>query len=940
MKFRLLGALEVEHGGRRVVLDRRRERCLLGVLLLASGRTVSVDRLLELLWEENPSRTARASLHSHVSRLRSRLDPEGDGRFGVQLAHTDGGYLIQVDREQVDAHRFRLLVDRAVKLTDHEERARLIRQALALWRGPILLDVASDRLRERVGAELMELRSTAAETMFEAELACGRHQDIVGELTSWVAEFPFRERLVASLMLALYRSGRHTESLIVYERTRDRLRDSLGLDPCPELQRLHGRILRHDIDLSAAAPPVSEPRNPPRQLPTHTPRFVGRTEELRQLTALLDTTTRSGDPVVISAVNGTAGIGKTALALHWAHHVADWFPDGQLYVNLRGFDPTGTPVQPAEAIRGFLDAFAVPPERIPVNLDAQAALYRSLLAVRRVLVVLDNARDVDQVRPLLPGSASCRVVITSRNQLSSLVTQEGARPITLDVLDADEAGALLVSRLGHNRVTAEPDVVAELIDHCARLPLALAIVAARGALNPGVPLRVLADELRDEQVRLDALDAGDPTTSVRTVFSWSYQHLSTSAARTFCLLGVHPGPDISLPAVASLAGVELRAARAAVDELTRAHLVTQRSPGRFAFHDLLRAYAAEQAHTQHTDTERHSAAHRVLDHYLHTAHAAALLLHPRWYREPLAAPQPGVTLENLADLGQSLAWFETEYPVLLAVTKLAVATGHDHAWQLPWTLVEFFERRGHWHDWVATHATALATARRHQDQRGQAHAHSGLGRAYPWLGRRDEAHAHFRQALSLFEQLGDLAGQADTHLDCGWMLGHHDLYEQALHHAQRALTLSQNAGYRHGQAHALNNLGWYHALIGDHQQALTHCEQSLAGCRKLGDRRGEAYALDSLAFAHYHLGHHQQAIAYYHQALTLERELGDHYGEATVLTHLGETYHATTDWDAARAAWQQALAILDQLGHNMRASRGYPTADQIRIKLASLDQPT
>lgn len=297
----------------------------------------------------------------------------------------------------------------------------------------------------------------------------------------------------------------------------------------------------------------------PRQLPAHSPHFVGRADELGQLAALLGTTeSSSGDPVMISAINGTAGIGKTALAVHWAHQAAQRFPDGQLYVNLRGFDPTSTPVQPAEAIRGFLDAFQIPAERIPVGLDAQAALYRSVLAGRSVLVILDNAKDVDQVRPLLPGSSTCRVVITSRNQLASLVTQEGIHLITLDVLTAEEAGALLARHLGQDRVTAEPEVIKELIVHCARLPLALATAAARAALNPGLSLRALTDELRNEQIRLDALDAGDSATSVRAVFSWSYQHLGAPAARMFRLLGVHPGPDISLPAAASLAGIEQR----------------------------------------------------------------------------------------------------------------------------------------------------------------------------------------------------------------------------------------------------------------------------------------------------------------------------------------------------------------------------------------------
>lgn len=696
-------------------------------------------------------------------------------------------------------------------------------------------------------------------------------------------------------------------------------------------------------DREAQLPPPGLVTPVPRQLPAYTPHFVGRVEELRRLTALLDMTTQGGDTVVISAINGTAGIGKTALAVHWAHCVAERFPDGQLYVNLRGFDPTGTPMKPAEAIRGFLDAFEIPPERIPVDLEAQAALYRSLLASRKVLVVLDNARDADQVRPLLPGSSTCRVVITSRNQLASLIIQEGAHPLTLDVLSAEEAAALLARRLGHDRITAEPEALAELIAHCARLPLALAIVAARAALNPTLPLRVLADDLRDEQNRLDALDALDPATSVRAVFSWSYQHLKEPAKRMFRLLGVHPGPDISLPAAASLAGVSVRQGRDVLDDLTRAHLVTQHSPGRFAFHDLLRAYATEQANIVDTEAERHTAIRRMLDHYLHTGYSAALLIHMRQAPIILAPPYPGVVPEKLADYRAAWTWFETEYLVLLAIIRLAAVTGHiAHAWQLPWMLFEFFERQGHWHDYAATQYTALTAAQQSADHQGQAHAHNGLGHACSWLGRHDEAHTHLQRALVLFEQLGDQTGQAETHTTLGVILERQDHPEKALPHAQQALALFRAAGYRLGQARALNNIGWFHALLGDPEQALILCQQSLALRRELGDRRGEGRTLDSLGYAHHLLGHYQQAIAYYQQSLTLHREAGEVHGQAPVLTHLGNAHFAAGDLNAARHAWQQALKILDKLDPALSAGlgAGYPDTNQIRAKLHNLDNAT
>jgi hypothetical protein len=377
--------------------------------------------------------------------------------------------------------------------------------------------------------------------------------------------------------------------------------------------------------------------------------------------------------------------------VRWAHQVADRFPDGQLYVNLRGFDPSSAPVPPAQALHGFLTAFQIPAGQIPADLAAQAALYRSLLAGKRVLVLLDNARDAAQVRPLLPGSPGCLALVTSRTQLAGLAAAEDAFLLTLDVLAEAEAREMLAHRLGSQRIAAEPLAADELIGLCARLPLALSIAAARAAGRSAFRLAVLAAELREAHDRLDALDAGDGASDVRAVISWSYHELSAPSARMFRLLGLHPGPDISLAAAASLAGLPVRQAREWLDELTRSHLLAERSPGRFAFHDLLRAYAAERAAAQ-DDAERRAAVHRTLDHYLHTGHAAAIRLSP--VREPLllAGPQPGVRAEPLTDGRQALAWFQAEHRVLIAATMQAADLGFgDHAWQIPWTLASFLD---------------------------------------------------------------------------------------------------------------------------------------------------------------------------------------------------------------------------------------------------------
>jgi tetratricopeptide (TPR) repeat protein len=633
--------------------------------------------------------------------------------------------------------------------------------------------------------------------------------------------------------------------------------------------------------------------------------------------------------VVISALSGTAGVGKTALAVHWAHRVRSRFPDGQLYVNLRGFDPSGTVLPPTEAIRGFLDALDVPPQRIPDGLAAQASLYRTVLAGRRVLVLLDNARDEEQIRPLLPGSPGCLVLVTSRKQLPGLVAAQGAHPLTLDLLSTAEARQLLSGRIGAARVDAEPRAVHEIITLCARLPLALAVVAARAALNPRFTLAALAAELRAARGSLDAFAAGDPATDARTVFSWSYQALSAGAARLFRLLGLHPGPDFAAPAAASLAGVPVREARSLVAELVRAQLLAEPSPGRYTFHDLLRAYASELATDGEPEAHRHAALHRLLDHYLHTADAANRLVEPHGPRLDLAPPADGVTPPDLADHAQALAWYAAELPVLRAAVDQAGDTGFDtHAWHLAGALADYLDRQGHWHDWAAVQNAALDAARRLADRPGQAFTHRNLARAYARVGRYGDAHVHLGHALDLQSELGDLPGQARTHLSYAGVYERQGRNRDALEHSQRGLELFRAAGHRAGQAKALNAVGYRYAQLGKHRQAMTFCEQALALLVELDDRDGQADTWDSLGYAHHHLGDYEQAASSYQRALDLYRLCGDRHGEAEALIHLGETHHAAGDLDATLLAWQHALTIFDDLDH--------PDAESVRTRLEDL----
>ena len=671
----------------------------------------------------------------------------------------------------------------------------------------------------------------------------------------------------------------------------------------------------------------------PRQLPAAARNFVGREAELRILSGLLDEATGAANTAVISAIGGTAGVGKTALALHWARMAAGRFEDGQLYVNLRGFDPSSSPVTPEAAIREFLVALGVPPERIPAAADAQAGLYRSLLADRTMLLVLDNARDERQVRPLLPASPASLVLVTSRSQLTGLAAANGARLLSLDVLAPNEAVQLLTARLGTSRADTEPAAVSEIATLCAYLPLALTVAAARAAGRPGFPLAALAAELRDAAGRLDALDVGDPAVSVRVVFSWSYQQLSQEAAQMFRLLGLHPGPDVTVRAADSLAGTDLAEARRLLGELTRDCLITEHVPGRFAFHDLLRAYAAEQAAACDSEQARRAAVHRMLDHYLHTAHAAALLLKPD--REPLTLPppQPGVTMESITGGTDALAWFQAEYPLLLAAVTLAADTRYDaHAWQIAWALGPFLYRQGYWQEWNTALASALTAAERLGDLTGQAQTWHYLGHAAAMLGLHQDAHGHLHKALDLFGQLGDRTNQAHVHLHFGLILGRQDRYGDALIHDRQGLDLFRAIGHRAGEAAALNSVGWCLAHLGDCQQAVTWCQEALDLYREISDPQSEADTWDSLGYAHHHLGHHAEAVDCYQRALGLYGQAGSRYYRSETLTQLGDTYQAAGNLHAARDAWRQAVAILDDLHH--------PGAEQVNARLSEHGTPT
>ena len=902
----------VRIGGVVVPVQKGKQRALLAALLLNAGRAVSLDELAEALWGPDPPPSARVTIQNYVMRLRKALGDTGTSRIGT----LPSGYAIQADASELDVARFEDLLS-AARAAAREERwqdaADQARSAVSLWRGDPLADVGSELLADREVPRLAEMRLQALETRIDADLHLGCHADVITELRRLVARDPLRERLHAQLMLALYRDGRQAEALAAYQRARQVLVEELGAEPGAGLRELHRQMLTGDAALALPARPAARSAlaTPPRELPAGVPHFTGREDALAALTELLR---QSAGTMAVSAISGTAGVGKTALAVHWAHQVADSFPDGQLYVNLRGYDPSGIPLPSAEAIRGFLDALGVPATRIPAAPQAQAGLYRSLLSGRRVLILLDNARDAAQVRPLLPGSDGCLVLVTSRSQLTGLAAADGARLLTVDELTHVEALALLSRRLGAERVGAEPGAAAELTTLCARLPLALNIAAARAAARPNHPLASVAAALRGERDRLDAFDTGEPASSARTVFSWSYRNLSQPAARMFRLLGLHPGPDLTVAAAASLAGLPADQANRCLAGLTATHLVAELVPGRFSFHDLLRAYAGEQADACDSSSARNAALGRMLDHYLHTAQAMATLLCPGRDLLTLPPPMAGVQPEQPGASASALAWFIAERPVISAAARLAADAGLDaRAWQLGWILGRYVHRSGHWQEWIVILRAALAAAERVGDPGGQAAIHRDLGNALTHLRSFADAQAHLGLALGMYRQLGDCAGQAHTRLVLGQAFDFQSRPHEALSQARQALEFYRAAGHTAGQANALNNVACYHNALGEYQKALACHQQALALDRQIDNRDGECCTWDCLGDTYRHLGRPAQAIACYRQGIRLFRELGNQPDLAVSLTNLGDALCATGQMPDARAAWQEARVILDDL---------------------------
>jgi DNA-binding SARP family transcriptional activator/tetratricopeptide (TPR) repeat protein len=940
LRFQVLGPLRVWRQAEPVDLGPVQRRVVLSVLLINAYHPLGREQLIDAVWGEAAPRWAVNLLQRDMSGLRHALEPERTERSAPScLQWTDAGYLLDLSHSSLDLADFDELVGRAKKARSggkNTEAARLLRSALELWHGPLcsglrspLIDAERDRLLEkRIGVQ---------EDRIELDLIVGTERDLVDELRRLVSEQPFRERLWGLLMLALYRLGQPADALAAYQSARRTLRAELGIEPSASLQRLQHQILTRDP--AVLGPPTAAATMPaahrehavtpsPAQLPHPLIDFVGRADEVDKMDQAIQTN-GAAPTLIITAIVGTAGLGKTALALHWAHRVKERFQDGQLYVDLRGFDPSAEPTQPSTAVRGFLEALGVSPDQMPPDLPGQASMYRSLLATRRVLVVLDNAKDAQQVRPLLPGSSSCVVLVTSRDQLGGLVAVDGARTLPLDVLSTAMSRQLIARRLGQARVDAEPAAVDAIIQACGRLPLALSVVAARAGINPWFSLTQLADELEAARGTLDPFDGGEQAVDLRTVFSWSYQGLAGPVARLFRQLALTPGPDVSTAAVASLAAMTVGEIRPLLSQLARANLIMERVPGRFILHDLLRAYAQELALSIDSNDDRRAPKLRLLDHYLHTAFYADQLL-TTFRDDPIELDPalPGVSVESFGHHRDALVWFVAERAAMVTATTQAADDGlYAHAWQMAWTLTQFL-RHGNWHDWATVQEAGVRAAEQLAEIRPQAVSHAGLGYAYTGMERYGDARVHLLRALQLYEQLGDITGMAHAHRTMTWVLDRQCEYREALHHAEQALQLFAQDGHRSGEARALNAVGWFHYRLGEYALTLNICQRALEMQREIGARYDQPDTLDSIARAHYKLGHDEQAVCCCHEAIQLYKEFGHRYNEADEFMMLGQMHLAAGRVELARAAWKHAISIFNRLGH--------PDADRVRKKLAAL----
>jgi DNA-binding SARP family transcriptional activator/tetratricopeptide (TPR) repeat protein len=939
--FRILGPIEAWQDGRRLVLGERRQRLLLGLLLLDVGKPVALERLIELAWmDQDPPRTARNAVQVAISRLR-RIFGESAPIIGG-----DGYYELSADPESVDLHRFHWLL-RDAKFAAPANRKALLDQALALWRGPILVGTFSPDVRQILCSAAEEARLQAIEDSAAARLDLGEEADLLSKLTRLVTENPLRERLVGYLMTALYRSGRQAESLETYLGTRKRLIEDLGIEPGPELQSLYQRILRADPDLLRRSRVTTAAST---FLPRDIPDFAGRVTEL----AWLDDAAQVRSAIaVISAVTGLAGVGKTALATRWAYTALSQFPDGQLYLNLRGYD-SEPPLTPMQALAHLLGCLGVTPDRMPTDAAQAQAQYRSVMGGKRMLILLDDARDAEQVRPLLPGEPDCLVLVTSREQLSGLIARDGARRLTLGLLPDADALELVTQMVGPQRVTREPEGFSELLRICAGHPLALRIAAAHLCDSPHEQVATYVAQLRDRG-RLDTLTIpGDKQAGLHQVLGHSAQALSPMQRQVFGLLSVSPGPTFTADSVSALAALPAEQAQRALGALAGLHLIFEVEPGRYGWHELTWEFARRVQ-----DQEPDQAAigiNRILGYYRDRTQAAYQVIRPGW---ATGKAEPGETPED------AVAWFTAEQPNLVAAISLAGRRGQaetltsilEPLWQ-----VCHSQRRIS--AWIATFEPLLAAmpVETPTQRNARVHVLHTLGNAYVNAGQFDQAITAHQRCIELWTGQADWVGVARARTNLATSYERQARYTEALTELEIAREMAQSEGQETLVAYILTaGLANVCRRLGRLDEARNHLNSALVTVRASGSSLDTARALNGLANVYLEMAQPQQSLALLDEALNLAdqvnnpamrtviastmaqaygelgryaeaielmhtvqqdfQRLGHHGMEASVLMELGRLYARAGQTDDASRSFGQAMIIAQQAGEQHTEGR-------------------
>ncbi|MER5458472.1 BTAD domain-containing putative transcriptional regulator [Micromonospora sp. NPDC002389] len=937
VRFAVLGPVQVWRGAGEVDPGSRQQRLILALLLARAGRPVGITDFVKLLWGERPPRSAVNIVHLHLGTLRRLFEPGLRPRApGRWLVGDAAGYRMVVDADGLDLLRFRDLVRRARAADDPAQALTTYVAALHLSRGPC--GGAPDLLSHPV-ADFEAVDNEYADVVGEATdlaLRAGTARVVLPMLRRVATQRPLDEAVQARLLLTLSEAGQQAEAIALYQELRSRLSDDLGIDPGRELQEAYRTVLRHG---AAEMPPPPLPDEgsstgdffvSPAQLPPDLPHFTGRRDSLRRALALIHGRTAAG-ALRIVVFEGIPGVGKTSLATHLAYRLTDEFPDGQLYADLRGLDRDAA-LAPGEVLHSFLHALGVRGPDIPSSELARSGLYRSILAERRVLIVLDNVRDADQVRPLLPGAPGNLVLVTSRHCLSGLAATHGAHVLALDVLPDDEARELVVSRVGAARALADRQALDEIVDRCAGLPLALAVVAARTLARPGHRMSAVARELRDAQGSLDGFDVGDPDSDLRAIFSWSYRGLSPSAARLFRLLALHPGPDYTLPAAASLAGLAVPKAGDVVDELLWSRLVTERRPGRYGTHDLIAAYARELLHETDSAAERDAAADRLLRYHRRAAYAANRYLNHEIDADPPAA-HDGVVDENPQDAGEAVEWFAAEREVLKAVMRQANDRGRVYdAWQLELTVQGFYQRDGWWQEWATVVRECLDAAESAGDSNGAANMLRSLAGAHFSLGDSASALTLLERALVIFIELGNASRESLTLRNLGEVNFAVGDYDRSVTCHHEALRIAESLGEQVSQVDVLCRLADTRYELGDRAESFETLGRALAMSEKLANssRRSECH----LRRANLYLRERRYAesLADWTAADELSTAVGGRVLMVRAKLGLGDTAYALGDWHAARTAWLAALSLSNDADRRQQ--------DAIRRRLTRLSLHT